>query len=67
MQNTLHLTMSKGNFFLSFYILTGSLAVMQQPPFSAQIADIVHTVLTYIYAVLTICLFLIAMGNRPQG
>ncbi|KAL7331635.1 Chitin synthase, class 2 [Mucor circinelloides] len=56
-----------GNFFLSFYILTGSLAVMQQPPFSAKAADIVHTVLTYIYAVLIICLFLIAMGNRPQG
>ncbi|KAG2197370.1 hypothetical protein INT46_008367 [Mucor plumbeus] len=56
-----------GNFFLSFYILTGSLAVMEQPPFSSEIADIVHTVLTYIYAVLIICLFLISMGNRPQG
>lgn len=56
-----------GNFFLSFYILTRSLAVMQNPPFSPSVADLVHKILTYIYAVLIICLFLIAMGNRPQG
>lgn len=40
---------------------------MEQPPFSPEIADTIHTVLTYIYAILIICLFLIAMGNRPQG
>ncbi|KAI8877991.1 glycosyltransferase family 2 protein [Backusella circina FSU 941] len=55
------------NFFLSFYILTGSLSSMDDPPFAHRTADIIHTVLTYIYAVIMINLFLISMGNRPQG
>lgn len=40
---------------------------MQNPPYSPNVADLVHKILTYIYIVLMICLFLIAMGNRPQG
>ncbi|KAI8366232.1 chitin synthase 1 [Blakeslea trispora] len=56
-----------GNFFISFYILTKSLSTMAYPPFDKNTADKVHIALTYIYAVLIICLFLMSMGNRPQG
>ncbi|ORZ01326.1 chitin synthase 1 [Syncephalastrum racemosum] len=56
-----------GNFFLIFYILTRSLSTMTHPPFDKDSAERVHVALTYIYIVLLIILFLIAMGNRPQG
>ena len=56
-----------GNFFLCFYILTGALATMENPPFDRDTASGVHVGLTYAYIVLLIVLFLFAMGNRPQG
>ncbi|CAO3669386.1 unnamed protein product [Umbelopsis vinacea] len=56
-----------GQFFLSFFILTQSLVTIQNPPFSPSAANIVHQILTYVYLILIIVLFLIAMGNRPQG
>lgn len=36
-------------------------------PFSSFAANIVHTVLNYIYIVLIIISFIMALGNRPQG
>lgn len=57
----------QGQFFLSFFILTQSLVTIQNPPFSPSAANIVHQILTYVYLILIIVLFLIAMGNRPQG
>ncbi|CAM0143133.1 unnamed protein product [Umbelopsis sp. WA50703] len=56
-----------GQFFLSFFILTQSLTTVQPPPYSPDAANIVHQILTYVYLILIIVLFLIAMGNRPQG
>lgn len=40
---------------------------MTHPPFDKDSAERVHVALTYVYIVLLIILFLIAMGNRPQG
>jgi chitin synthase len=57
----------QGQFFLSFFILTQSLVTIQNPPFSPSAANIVHQILTNVYLILIIVLFLIAMGNRPQG
>ncbi|KAI8082981.1 chitin synthase 1 [Halteromyces radiatus] len=56
-----------GNFFLSFYILTRSLSTMESPPFSQKAASIIHTILVYIYGILLVTLFLLSLGNRPQG
>lgn len=36
-------------------------------PFSTDAANIVHTVLNYIYIILLIVQFIMALGNRPQG
>ncbi|KAI8636718.1 chitin synthase 2 [Parasitella parasitica] len=58
-----------GNFYLTFFILTNALASdgLDPKPFSANIANIVHTVLNYIYVMLLIIQFIMALGNRPQG
>ncbi|OZJ04234.1 Chitin synthase 1 [Bifiguratus adelaidae] len=56
-----------GNFYLTFFILTQSLSEMQQPPFDPSVANILHTVLQYVYIVLLILQLVMAMGNRPQG
>ncbi|KAI9287907.1 chitin synthase 1 [Umbelopsis sp. AD052] len=56
-----------GQFFLSFFILTQAIVTIQNPPFSSSVASIIHQILTYVYLILIIVLFLIAMGNRPQG
>ncbi|KAH8551554.1 chitin synthase 1 [Umbelopsis sp. PMI_123] len=56
-----------GQFFLSFFILTQAIVTIQNPPFSSNVASIIHQILTYVYLILFIVLFLIAMGNRPQG
>ncbi|KAI8338477.1 glycosyltransferase family 2 protein [Chlamydoabsidia padenii] len=56
-----------GNFFLSFYILTRSLSIMEYPPFSQKAAYIIHIILVYVYGILLVTLFLLSLGNRPQG
>ncbi|RUS20660.1 chitin synthase-domain-containing protein [Endogone sp. FLAS-F59071] len=56
-----------GNFFLTFFILTDSLSTMTQPPFPVGVANVIHQLLTYIYALLIVIQFIMAMGNRPQG
>ncbi|KAG2202877.1 hypothetical protein INT46_007557 [Mucor plumbeus] len=56
-----------GNFYLVFYIMTTSIIRVPNPPYSENIGTIVHTVLNYIYVLLLILQFIIAMGNRPQG
>ncbi|KAI7874287.1 chitin synthase 1 [Lichtheimia hyalospora FSU 10163] len=58
-----------GNFYLTFYILTKALGAdtLDPKPFSSDIANILHTVLNYIYGLLMIVQFVIALGNRPQG
>ncbi|RCH78822.1 Chitin synthase, class 1, partial [Rhizopus stolonifer] len=53
------------NWLFSWFAL--SLATMSNPPFDKNTANVVHTILSYIYAVLMICLFLMSIGNRPQG
>ncbi|KAI9254805.1 chitin synthase 2 [Sporodiniella umbellata] len=60
------------NFYLTFYILTKALGNDQEDslgsrPFSSGVGEILHTILNYIYIVLMIVQFTIAMGNRPQG
>ncbi|OAD80919.1 glycosyltransferase family 2 protein [Phycomyces blakesleeanus NRRL 1555(-)] len=58
-----------GNFYLIFYIMTSSMESeeLNPKPFSADVAKILHIVLNYIYCVLLVVQFIIAMGNRPQG
>ncbi|CAO3637942.1 unnamed protein product [Cunninghamella blakesleeana] len=58
-----------GNFYLTFYILTQALASpnLLEKPYSEQVGGIIHTVLNYIYVLLLIVQFIIALGNRPQG
>ncbi|KAL9548850.1 Chitin synthase, class 1 [Mucor bainieri] len=58
-----------GNFYLTFFILTNALASdsLDPKPFSANAANIIHTVLNYIYVMLLIVQFIMALGNRPQG
>lgn len=36
-------------------------------PFSAEIANLLHMILNYVYVLLMIVQFIIALGNRPQG
>ncbi|KAG0741088.1 hypothetical protein G6F57_002760 [Rhizopus arrhizus] len=56
-----------GNFYLVFYIMTTSIESVPNPPYSTSAASVVHTVLNYVYVLLLIIQFIIAMGNRPQG
>ncbi|CAO0802047.1 unnamed protein product [Mucor circinelloides] len=63
-----------GNFYLTFFILTRALAPAEdgQPgltnaPFSANVANLLHNILNYIYIILLVIQFIIALGNRPQG
>ncbi|KAI8368471.1 chitin synthase 1 [Blakeslea trispora] len=58
-----------GNFYLAFFILTMTLASdnLEPRPFSSQTASIIHSVLNYIYILLLIIQFVMALGNRPQG
>ncbi|KAI8979668.1 chitin synthase 2 [Mycotypha africana] len=62
-----------GNFYLTFFILTKALIPSDDPtsinnaPFSYNAANILHTVLNYIYILLIVIQFIMAMGNRPQG
>ncbi|KAI7870953.1 chitin synthase 1 [Spinellus fusiger] len=58
-----------GNFYLIFFIMTTSMESDQLTvkPYSADIASVIHIVLNYIYFVLLVIQFIIAMGNRPQG
>lgn len=54
---------------MTFFILTSALGSesLEPKPFSADVADIIHTVLNYIYVVLLMVQFIMALGNRPQG
>ncbi|KAI8976071.1 chitin synthase 1 [Pilobolus umbonatus] len=58
-----------GNFYLTFYIFTLALSAeeFEPKPFSAEIAHWLNIVLDYIYILLIIIQFVIALGNRPQG
>ncbi|ORY91004.1 chitin synthase 1 [Syncephalastrum racemosum] len=58
-----------GNFYLTFYIMTTSMEsdYLDPKPFSAQIATYLHISFNYVYVLLLVVQFLIAMGNRPQG
>ncbi|ORY91906.1 chitin synthase 2 [Syncephalastrum racemosum] len=67
--NMLFAWFAMGNFYLTFYILTSALASddLDPAPFSSQVANVLHTVLNYIYILLIIVQFILALGNRPQG
>jgi len=67
--NMLFAWFALGNFYLTFFILTNALSSesLDPKPFSANAANIVHTVLNYIYVILLIVQFIMALGNRPQG
>ncbi|KAI8577002.1 hypothetical protein K450DRAFT_253911 [Umbelopsis ramanniana AG] len=58
-----------GNFYLTFFILTNALDsdTLTPKPFPANVAFVIHSVLNYIYVVLIVIQFILAMGNRPQG
>ncbi|KAI7905099.1 chitin synthase 1 [Cokeromyces recurvatus] len=58
-----------GNFYLTFFILIQALGAesLQPKPFPAHVADVIHVVLNYIYILLIIIQFILALGNRPQG
>ncbi|CAO3670727.1 unnamed protein product [Rhizopus stolonifer] len=65
-----------GNFYLTFFILTKALGngvsgtdtdSLSSRPFSASTGELLHTILNYIYIILIVIQFIIAMGNRPQG
>ncbi|KAI9268533.1 chitin synthase 1 [Helicostylum pulchrum] len=67
--NMLFAWFALGNFYLTFYILTRALTEegLNPKPFPAATADIIHIVLNYIYVLLIIVQFILALGNRPQG
>ncbi|KAG2225556.1 hypothetical protein INT45_013667 [Circinella minor] len=58
-----------GNFYLTFYIMTTSMEsdFLDPKPFSGDVARYLHISLNYVYIVLLVVQFIIAMGNRPQG
>ncbi|KAI7865034.1 chitin synthase 1 [Spinellus fusiger] len=58
-----------GNFYLTFFILTSALGSesLNPKPFSDTVASILHQILNYIYILLIIVQFVMALGNRPQG
>ncbi|KAI8876578.1 glycosyltransferase family 2 protein [Backusella circina FSU 941] len=60
-----------GNFYLTFFILTKALGSDSladgDRPFSQGVANTLHDVLNYIYIILIVVQFIIALGNRPQG
>lgn len=62
-----------GNFYLTFFILTKALghgvdgSTLTDPPFSPDTGETLHTVFNYIYIVLIVIQFIMALGNRPQG
>lgn len=54
---------------MTFFILTQALEAddLDPKPFSASAAHVIHIVLNYIYIILIIVQFIMALGNRPQG
>ncbi|KAI9314902.1 chitin synthase 2 [Dichotomocladium elegans] len=67
--NMLFAWFAMGNFYLTFFILTRALAsdTLDPAPFSSTVANVLHTVFNYIYLLLLIVQFILALGNRPQG
>jgi chitin synthase len=62
-----------GNFYLTFFILTKALghgvdgSTLADPPFSPDTGETLHTIFNYIYIILIVIQFIMALGNRPQG
>lgn len=62
-----------GNFYLTFYILTRAIVPnadgsgISRAPFSSTVGNLLHNILNYIYIILIVVQFIIALGNRPQG
>ncbi|KAI7873014.1 chitin synthase 1 [Spinellus fusiger] len=58
-----------GNFYLIFFIMTTAMYSdsLNPKPFPSIVARTLHTILNYLYIVLLVVQFIIAMGNRPQG
>ncbi|KAI7884570.1 chitin synthase 2 [Lichtheimia hyalospora FSU 10163] len=67
--NMLFTWFAMGNFYLTFYILTSALASesLDPTPFSPTVANVLHTIFSYLYLLLLIVQFVLALGNRPQG
>ncbi|RUP43257.1 putative chitin synthase division I [Jimgerdemannia flammicorona] len=40
---------------------------MEKPPFPNNVGSVIHQILNYIYILLIVIQFIMAMGNRPQG
>lgn len=56
-----------GNFYLTFYFVTKSLASPEMDPFGHGWGDRIFLTSRYLYVFLLITLFICSMGNRPQG
>ncbi|KAI9316417.1 chitin synthase 1 [Dichotomocladium elegans] len=67
--NMLFAWFAMANFYLTFFILTRAMAdpSLDPAPFSPAVANVFHTVLNYVYLLLLIVQFVLALGNRPQG
>ncbi|KAI7871996.1 chitin synthase 1 [Spinellus fusiger] len=56
-----------GNFYITFYFITKSLASPDIDPFGNNWGSKLFDVFRYLYLFLIIGLFICSMGNRPQG
>ncbi|KAF9436440.1 Chitin synthase, class 1 [Entomortierella beljakovae] len=55
------------NVYLTFYILSNSLAIPGNSPFGTGVANFLFIVLNYVYQFLVIAMFVLSLGNRPTG
>ncbi|KAI9254674.1 chitin synthase 1 [Sporodiniella umbellata] len=58
---------SVGNFYITFYFMTKSLADPTTSPFGNDWGSKIFDFCRYAYAALVFILFICSMGNRPQG
>ncbi|KAF7729318.1 Chitin synthase, class 2 [Apophysomyces ossiformis] len=56
-----------GNFYITFYFITKSLASKDVDPFGNGWGSRLFDIIKYIYFFLLVVIFICSMGNRPQG
>ena len=55
---------SQGNYYISFTILSEAL---EDPSFNIKGIHVVNVILEYVYLGLLILVYILSLGNRPQG
>ncbi|KAL1920144.1 uncharacterized protein VTP21DRAFT_1290 [Calcarisporiella thermophila] len=59
--------LAPANFYITFYFLASALERVANPPFASGVATTIRQVLSFVYLMLLIIQFVMALGNRPQG